>query len=209
MDKSEFLGVTTDTWDAITALATAGTLLIAAVAAGVAAIQLFQTREARLEQNRPYIVVTFEQSPVDVTFVDIVIRNVGAGPARGVTIRVDPPLARSVTMPIPDIDEAPYFKETIPIMPPGYELRMFYDSMVDRRERDDLPHRPFMMVSMATTPGVPRALSRKQAAEAYSISVFTVDELIASGQVRAKRLGRRILVDAASMQQWFESLDDA
>ena len=53
------------------------------------------------------------------------------------------------------------------------------------------------------------ALKRKDAAAAYGISVWTVDELIASGAVTAKRMGRRVLVDAASMQAWFDALDDA
>lgn len=147
MDQPEFLGVTNDTWDAITAIATAGTLLIAAVAAAVAVRQLRHSSQTWLEQNRPYVLVTFDQSPVDVTFADILIRNVGAGLARNVTIKVDPPLERSTPMPHADIAAAPYFNETIPMLPPGYELRTFYDSMYERRDRDDLPSRHTFTVS--------------------------------------------------------------
>lgn len=53
------------------------------------------------------------------------------------------------------------------------------------------------------------ALSRKAAAAKYGISVWTVDELIASGAISAKRMGRRVLVNAASMQAWYDGLDDA
>lgn len=62
-----------------------------------------------------------------------------------------------------------------------------------------------------TTATRPRkaALSRKEAAALYSVSVWTVDELIAAGTVRAKKVGRRVLVDADSMADWFERLDDA
>ena len=44
---------------------------------------------------------------------------------------------------------------------------------------------------------------------AYGISTWTVDELIASGQVTAHRLGRRVLVDAEYMRRWYEQLDEA
>ena len=54
-----------------------------------------------------------------------------------------------------------------------------------------------------------KAMSRKAAAAAYSISTWTVDELIASGQVQAKRAGRRVLVDVESMKAWYKSLADA
>lgn len=53
------------------------------------------------------------------------------------------------------------------------------------------------------------ALTRKEAASTYGVSVWTVDELIASGKVAAKRKGRRVLVDAESMRSWYEGLADA
>ena len=56
---------------------------------------------------------------------------------------------------------------------------------------------------------VPVAYSRKDAALALGVSVWTVDELIASGEIEARRHGRRILVSAASMIEWFESLPEA
>lgn len=60
------------------------------------------------------------------------------------------------------------------------------------------------------TAAVPKvALSRKEAAAMYSISVWTVDELIAAGKVTARREGRRVLVDAASMLNWYEGLSEA
>lgn len=53
------------------------------------------------------------------------------------------------------------------------------------------------------------ALTRKEAAATYGVSVWTVDELIAAGTVAAKKKGRRVLVDAESMRAWFDGLDDA
>ncbi|NUO57281.1 MAG: hypothetical protein HOV78_11485 [Hamadaea sp.] len=53
------------------------------------------------------------------------------------------------------------------------------------------------------------AITRKDAAEKYAISVWMVDELIAAGLVSAKRVGRRVLVNAQSMQDWYDGLEDA
>lgn len=65
-------------------------------------------------------------------------------------------------------------------------------------------------MSTAAAPAIPKVfLSRKVAAETYAISVWTVDELIAVGQVKAKKKGRRVLVDASSMKAWAEGLEDA
>lgn len=65
-------------------------------------------------------------------------------------------------------------------------------------------------MSTTTEPSIqPVSLTRKQAAQAYGISTWTVDELIAAGQVAAKRKGRRVLVDAASMRRWYDGLEDA
>lgn len=70
------------------------------------------------------------------------------------------------------------------------------------------------MASDESSHGQPTALprvflSRREAAETYAISVWAVDELVAAGEVRAKRLGRRILVYADSMRAWADRLDDA
>lgn len=55
----------------------------------------------------------------------------------------------------------------------------------------------------------PRWLRRTAAAETYGISLDTLDRLRATGQVRAKRNGRAILIEVASLEEWVESLDDA
>lgn len=65
-------------------------------------------------------------------------------------------------------------------------------------------------MSASSTTGVEaKFLRRRQAAEAYGVSVWTIDELIASGEIRAKRMGRRVLVNAASLEAWSDRLADA
>lgn len=134
--------VTTDTWIAIESIATAVGVLGAGVAVSVAGRQLWYTKQSRLDQNRPYVVVTFEQNRAQFGLIDIVVRNVGAGPAHNISLKPDPPLERAVKTsdPAAAIADVRYFNETIPLMPPGYEMRTFFDQM-EKREESDLPKR--------------------------------------------------------------------
>lgn len=55
----------------------------------------------------------------------------------------------------------------------------------------------------------PKWLSRKDAVAAYAIGLTTLDELIASGEVLARKNGRRTLVNVASLSAWVEGLPEA
>lgn len=72
-----------------------------------------------------------------------------------------------------------------------------------------------MSTARTRTALAPKWLSRKDAARSYAVSLDTIDELIAAGAVTAKRLdernggARRILVSAASLDAWVESLPEA
>jgi hypothetical protein len=134
--------VATDTWIAIESIATAVGVLGAGVAVAVAGRQLWYAKQSRLDQNRPYVVVTFEQSRAQFGLVDIVVRNVGVGPAHNISIKPDPPLERAVkgSNAVAALADVRYFNETIPLMPPGYEMRTFFDQM-EKREESDLPKR--------------------------------------------------------------------
>lgn len=184
---SEFLGLTTDEWQAIGSIATAGAFLIAALAVLVAFLQLRHTRAATeaqlrqdretaaeqlrqnraaaeqqleqsrvaaaeqlaldrraidqqredtrqtaLDQARPYVLLSLEASPISFSFLDLVVENVGAGPAFDVRIHVDPPLRRARETAGHEIANARLFRETIPMLPPHYRLRSFFDSAIDR-----------------------------------------------------------------------------
>jgi excisionase family DNA binding protein len=52
----------------------------------------------------------------------------------------------------------------------------------------------------------PIAVSPKKAAAYLSISKRALSKLIASGQVSARKLGTRTLVDMASLRAYYESL---
>lgn len=132
-------------------LSNAATALAFVVAAAAAVASWRQLSEARLmrlsheqaaerarrDQARPYVMVSFEQTPVMFNGVDIVIQNVGAGPAYDVRIESSPALTRAKKAAYgdhPDPFETRYFREPIPLMPPGYNLRTFFD---DAKERFD------------------------------------------------------------------------
>lgn len=132
--SSDLLGVSGETWETIGNIATGGGFLLAGLSAMVAAGQLWYTRQSRLDQNRPYVVLTFEQGRTLFNLVDILIRNVGAGPAYDVRISIDPPLQRAKEVDNMPIAGARYFNEPVPLMPPGYELRTFFDDMRERQE---------------------------------------------------------------------------
>lgn len=131
----------THLWDAVGALSALATFLVALAAALLAWRQLKTTRGTRLDQTRPYVMVTIEQGLTWFQFLDVVVANAGAGPAHDVRITVDPPLASTYD----DSDrEAPisssrYFNEAIPLMPPDYRMRTFFDDYTRRYSKADMP----------------------------------------------------------------------
>lgn len=195
MTSSEFLGATTETWQAIGSMATAGAFLIATSAVAVAFQQLRHAKKAAtaqlaldrdtaarqleqnrlasreqiqqasdaaaqqlendrrmmnqqlehaertaLDQSRPYMMVTIEMSQTAFHMLDLVIHNVGAGPAHDVRITANPPLRRARETPGHEIAQARIFQAPIPMIPPGYRMTSFFDSAIDREEaRDELP----------------------------------------------------------------------
>jgi len=53
------------------------------------------------------------------------------------------------------------------------------------------------------------AFSRAQAAEASSLSEDEIDRAIKRGDLRAKRVGRRVVIPAPALEAWLDSLADA
>lgn len=137
---NEILGLAPDAWQVIGTIATSVGVLTAGGAAAVAAKQYRQSKDAALDATRPYVVITFEPSLNWGSF-DIVVRNVGSGPARDVTIASTPQLERATsTRHVSPIHEALFFNQPTPLMPPGYELATFFDRLSER-DKTDLPKR--------------------------------------------------------------------
>lgn len=142
---SELVGVSYETWAVIFGGVTSLGILTAGSAAVLAWRQLAFTRGAHLDRSRPYVVVALEPAPTTYGAIDFVIRNVGAGPAHDVRVTSDPPLRRakpeklagSKKHPsIVELCDSRLLNESIPLIPPGQEVRVFFDYMSDRCKLD-------------------------------------------------------------------------
>ena len=128
-------------------LTTAGALIATALTAYIASRQYRQgekirrehaeqAEQARLDQARPYVLLTVDAAEVSVHLIDLVLSNVGVGPARDVRITVTPPLARANETTSYPLHKARVFTEPIEMLPPGFQQRIFFDSAADRRAAD-------------------------------------------------------------------------
>lgn len=142
------LGLDVTAWTAIYAYLTAGLLLVAVIAAVYAHRQWKGAREAAAEQRRaqveamrPYVTVTVEPGLTSLQMFDILVRNIGQRPAEKVRIEIDPPPVRAREMHEADIQMANMrmLNEPMALLAPGQEIRAFYDNILDRQERKDLP----------------------------------------------------------------------
>lgn len=129
--------------DWISAVSTALTLLIAAVAAVFARGQLVEASKARkqtktleLEKSQPYVVAYLDENGVGGQIFDLVVKNFGQTAGRNVRLSFDPVLNRT------DDDggqEPVEFPEVISFLAPRQEWRTVFDFMNVRAMRDDMP----------------------------------------------------------------------
>ena len=127
-----FLGADADQWSLAAAVATTAGFAIGTVVAIVAVGQFLQSQRVHREQTRPFMIITAEPSPVDQTFVDLAVRNIGATPAYDLNIAITPRIERVREESGYEIADARIFTETIAMWAPGYELRQWFDSHLER-----------------------------------------------------------------------------
>lgn len=132
----EILGLSPEAWDVLGTALTALAFLVAAVAAWVAYRQLKANQETRLDQTRPYVLVTADSDPDHMHLLDVIVQNVGSGPARNVSIKIDPPLLRAREDSQFSLADSRIFSAPIPMLPPGFKLRTFFDSAIERNDVD-------------------------------------------------------------------------
>lgn len=148
----EVLGLAPETWDVIGVIVTAGAFFVGSLVGLVAYFQLRQSRDAQRDQARPYVMLTVEPSAVSFGFLELKLQNVGRGPAYDVAIKADPPFVRSDELTQsgkPELGgkkhkkllaQTRMFREPIEMLPPGFAMTTFFDSMVDRcKVEDQLP----------------------------------------------------------------------
>ena len=130
--------------DVVSALAAAGTFVVAVAAALFAYRQVGEARRLREEQAQPYVFVDLVPSPASSTLVDIVIKNVGATVARNVRFRFEPSIVSTLyphaASEAKELSEYSLFVNGIPTLPPGAEVRFLFESAPDRyQRRQELP----------------------------------------------------------------------
>jgi hypothetical protein len=126
---STFLGMTAATWAAIGSV---GAAIVYLVLGGIALSQLSEARKARQDQIRPYVIVdfTFRQ-----WLIYISIRNVGKSPAYNVRVTFDKPLESTIESRA-NINDFAAIAKPIPMLAPGRDIRVFFDSSFARLADD-------------------------------------------------------------------------
>lgn len=114
-------------WQAIGSVTAAAVLIVAAV---FARQQVLQAREARTDQNRPFVVVDLDwQSRRPL--LNLIIENVGHTVARDVRFGFTPEL-ESTLYDDPPIAELHIFREGLRTLPPGKRIVVLFDSSIQR-----------------------------------------------------------------------------
>ena len=108
--------------------------LLAALA--VAAWQVLEARRLREAQAQPFVVVDFD---VREHLIFIVVLNVGTTLATNVRFEVTPPFASTIEG--YESKDLKMFREGIPTLPPGKEMRTLLDSFPQREQAGGLPRR--------------------------------------------------------------------
>lgn len=81
-----------------------------------------ELRETRLAQERPYVIVDADYE--DLPVINIVVRNIGNGPAKDITFDFSTELEESQGR---NLSELAYFREGIKFLAPGSEIKAFWD----------------------------------------------------------------------------------
>ena len=96
---------------------------------------LKEMKDSRDQEVAPYLVAYFD-IPYGKYWIDLVIKNVGKSVAENVKLEFQPPLENSKGG---KINDTSLIREGIGSMPPGYEVRTFFDSTSSYFNKSELP----------------------------------------------------------------------
>lgn len=94
-----------------------------------------EMKEARDQENAPYMVVYFD-IPLGKHLIYLVIKNVGKSIATDIKLTFTPPLSSVV---FKGINDVPLIKNAISTFPPDYEIRTLFDGAIQRFGNTNLP----------------------------------------------------------------------
>jgi hypothetical protein len=122
-------------WTAVIGIATAA-LVLAGTGAGVIALrQLRDVRETARDEKRAYVSADFQQHPTAPTIIEFVVQNSGSTAATDVAFDWDEIPVRKVDLGGAVFGNARLFAG-IPTLAPGREIRIIFDSTIDRYQAD-------------------------------------------------------------------------
>lgn len=147
-------GLSPEHWTAVGTLGTATVALLAAVFAGW---QVWEIRKARQEESRPFVIVDIQSSAAWNNLFNLVIENAGPTVARDVRMSFTPPLQSSNEH--VDLESTVLLAEGIPMLPPGRQVRAFFDAAHDRKGKG-LPMRYDVEVALRDYRGRPQEVQR-------------------------------------------------
>ncbi len=123
-----------------------------------------EMKEARDQENAPYIVVYFD-IPQNKHVIYLVIKNVGKSIATDVKLAFTPSLSSSV---FKAINDTPLIKSGIGSLPPNYELRTLFDGVINRFGNADFPMT--YVVEVSYTGGLVK--ERRTSTQTLDLSMF-------------------------------------
>src|SRR6201996_8191759 len=139
------MGWIQDSWHGVTHIASSTWIAWAAWAAIVIAVvtlvfmnrQIARNRQLAAEQTRPQVAMFMEPHPADWHVIELVVRNFGQTPAYDIAFSfTNPPTVaeyENATDGYADVAELKLPSE-LPVLAPGQEWRMVWDSALDRAE---------------------------------------------------------------------------
>lgn len=125
-----FGGTNPDVWAAAAGWMTAAIAVIASIAAFN---QVRVARAVREEQAQPYVVAFMEPSQADQQIIDFAVKNFGTTAAHNVRIDCHPSLSRTSSNKTQGSEPVKLF-DVMPVLVPGQEWRIFWDSSIQRRD---------------------------------------------------------------------------
>lgn len=95
--------------------------------------QIKEAVATRKDQSRPYVAIYFEMTAGMESFPDLVVKNLGPTAAYNVVISTTPEIRSSTDREGELVlGQAGFLKNGIPTLPPGGEVRAFFDTMIGR-----------------------------------------------------------------------------
>jgi hypothetical protein len=120
--------------DQVLATTSVVTVILVAIAGGIAWAQLRHASRQRAEEQRPFVVVDVFGSRASIFRIEV--KNIGKTIAREVKINFDPPLTSSLDKPNEKIQNIPMLVHGLPSLAPAKRHTFLFDSARSRKRTE-------------------------------------------------------------------------